>query len=69
MAGLHAEFPSYDFATHKGYVTKEHQRALAEHGPCPQHRQRFVNVRRAGSQRATPDGSRLDGWSPFDWEE
>lgn len=47
MADLHEDFPAYDFATHKGYVTREHQAALVEHGPCPQHRRRFVNVRRA----------------------
>jgi ribonuclease HII len=47
MARMHEEFPAYDFLTHKGYVTREHQAALAEHGPCPQHRRRFVNVRRA----------------------
>jgi ribonuclease HII len=46
MAGLHDEFPEYDFAVHKGYVTREHQEALMRHGPCPQHRRRFVNVRR-----------------------
>ena len=46
MCGMHEEYPEYDFATHKGYVTKEHQEALAAHGPCPQHRRRFVNVRR-----------------------
>jgi ribonuclease HII len=45
MADLHEEYPAYDFATHKGYVTREHQAALRAHGPCPQHRQRFVNVR------------------------
>lgn len=47
MMQLHEEWPHYDFATHKGYVTDEHNAALAEHGPCPQHRRRFVNVRRA----------------------
>ncbi|MGN6721911.1 MAG: ribonuclease HII [Marmoricola sp.] len=47
MMGLHEEFPVYDFATHKGYITAEHTAALEEHGPCPQHRLRFVNVRRA----------------------
>jgi ribonuclease HII len=47
MMGLHEEFPAYDFATHKGYITPEHTAALEEHGPCPQHRLRFVNVRRA----------------------
>ncbi len=47
MLQMHGDFPQYDFATHKGYVTREHQHALEEHGPCPQHRRRFVNVRRA----------------------
>ncbi|HWU33223.1 MAG TPA: ribonuclease HII [Marmoricola sp.] len=47
MMGLHEEWPVYDFATHKGYITAEHTAALVEHGPCPQHRLRFVNVRRA----------------------
>jgi ribonuclease HII len=47
MTGLHDVFPAYDFAVHKGYVTREHQQALEQHGPCPEHRRRFVNVRRA----------------------
>ncbi len=47
MTAMHDDFPHYDFATHKGYCTKEHQAALSAHGPCPQHRRRFVNVRRA----------------------
>jgi ribonuclease HII len=47
MTGLHEVYPEYDFATHKGYVTASHTAALAEHGPCPVHRRRFVNVRRA----------------------
>jgi ribonuclease HII len=47
MVELHDRFPDYDFATHKGYCTPEHQDALDEHGPCPEHRMRFVNVRRA----------------------
>ncbi len=46
MQDLHEVFPQYDFAVHKGYVTKEHQRALRAHGPCPEHRRRFINVRR-----------------------
>src|ERR1700712_4151361 len=45
MVGLHDEFPVYDFATHKGYITPTHQAALAEHGPCAEHRFSFVNVR------------------------
>jgi ribonuclease HII len=47
MVGLDAQWPSYDFKTHKGYITDTHEAALAEHGPCPIHRMRFVNVRRA----------------------
>ncbi|MBA3308782.1 MAG: ribonuclease HII [Nocardioidaceae bacterium] len=47
MTAMHADFPQYDFALHKGYCTKEHQDALRAHGPCPEHRRRFVNVRRA----------------------
>ncbi len=46
MTELHEVYPEYDFATHKGYITASHSAALAEHGPCPVHRRRFVNVRR-----------------------
>ncbi|HEX4976455.1 MAG TPA: ribonuclease HII [Nocardioides sp.] len=46
MADLHAAYPVYDFATHKGYITTAHTEALERHGPCPVHRRRFVNVRR-----------------------
>lgn len=47
MVAMHDEWPVYDFATHKGYVTPEHQAALRAHGPCPQHRFSYVNVRGA----------------------
>jgi ribonuclease HII len=47
MVALHDEWPDYDFATHKGYITPEHSEALERLGPCPEHRMRFVNVRRA----------------------
>jgi ribonuclease HII len=47
MTALHEVHPVYDFATHKGYITASHTAALREHGPCPAHRLRFVNVRRA----------------------
>jgi ribonuclease HII len=46
MAELHDDYPVYDFATHKGYITATHTAALEEHGPCAVHRRRFVNVRR-----------------------
>ncbi|PWN01758.1 ribonuclease HII [Nocardioides silvaticus] len=47
MDELDQEWPVYDFKTHKGYITPTHSAALTEHGPCPVHRRRFVNVRRA----------------------
>jgi ribonuclease HII len=44
MTGLAEEYPAYGFARHKGYSTRSHMRALAQHGPCPQHRASFANV-------------------------
>src|SRR3954453_24044381 len=44
---LHERFPEYDFSGHKGYITDVHSAALERHGPCPEHRMRFVNVRSA----------------------
>ena len=46
MRDLHERYPMYGFDRHKGYVTDEHVRALAEHGPSPVHRYSFVNVTR-----------------------
>jgi ribonuclease HII len=46
MVGLDAAWPGYDFATHKGYSTPEHQRALSCLGPCPEHRRSYANVSR-----------------------
>ena len=47
MCELHAQFPAYRFDLHKGYPTPAHLAALAEHGPCPQHRHSFAPVRAA----------------------
>jgi ribonuclease HII len=47
MVELHDRWPVYDFATHKGYCTEAHQVALDAHGPCPEHRYSYVNVRAA----------------------
>jgi ribonuclease HII len=44
MTGLAEEYPAYGFARHKGYSTRSHMRALARHGPCPEHRASFANV-------------------------
>jgi ribonuclease HII len=42
---LHQRWPQYGFATHKGYPTAVHLAALAEHGPCMEHRRSFAPVR------------------------
>ena len=36
--------PQYGLASHKGYATPVHRRALVEHGPCALHRRSFAPV-------------------------
>jgi ribonuclease HII len=52
MTELHDRWPEYDFAGHKGYITDVHSAALERHGPCPEHRMRFINVRSARDAHA-----------------
>lgn len=52
MVQLHNEFPAYDFATHKGYVTTVHEAAIRTHGPCAEHRHSYANVRAAQEARS-----------------
>jgi ribonuclease HII len=59
MADLDGRFPSYGFAVHKGYVVPEHRAALRRHGPCPEHRFSYVNVRGALRSEAL-SGSMVD---------
>lgn len=35
-------YPEYDFASNKGYGSKKHIEALKKYGPCPIHRQSFI---------------------------
>jgi ribonuclease HII len=49
MTDMHEQWPEYEFARHKGYITPVHTAALERHGPSPQHRRRYVNVRRVMS--------------------
>ena len=37
-------YPAYGFGSHRGYGTRQHLRALADHGPCPIHRRSFLPV-------------------------
>ncbi len=61
MTELDGTWPAYDFKTHKGYITSEHEAALAEHGPSPVHRMRFVNVRRAAGLEPLPESAEAAG--------
>ena len=45
MLAMHARYPVYGFARHKGYGTELHRARLREHGPCPEHRRSFSPVR------------------------
>ena len=42
MLQMAQEYPQYGFEIHKGYGTKAHYSALAEHGPCLIHRLSFL---------------------------
>ena len=42
MLQMAQEYPQYGFEIHKGYGTKAHYSALAEHGPCLIHRMTFL---------------------------
>jgi len=44
MIELDKKYPQYGFAGHKGYITAAHTAALAEHGPCAEHRKSFSNI-------------------------
>lgn len=46
MLVLHEQYPQYGFDKHKGYPTRAHFEALAEFGPCPEHRRSFGPVRK-----------------------
>ena len=47
MRDLDIVHPQYGLASHKGYATPEHRRALKLHGPCALHRRSFAPVRLA----------------------
>ena len=52
MVALHRRFPAYGFDANKGYGSAHHRAALAEHGPCPEHRLTFRSVLPAATDRA-----------------
>ena len=54
------KFPQYGFEKHKGYGTKVHNEALAEHGPCEIHRYSFAPVRLAAEKFNNKDNEESD---------
>lgn len=46
LVALHAEYPDYGFADHKGYPTAAHLAAIERHGITPHHRQSFGPVKK-----------------------
>ncbi len=45
MDEFHMIYPQYNFASHKGYGTKEHLKAIERYGVCELHRKTFRGVR------------------------
>ncbi len=45
MVELDREYPGYGFASHKGYGTPQHRRALRQLGPSPLHRRTWGPMR------------------------
>jgi ribonuclease HII len=58
MRELDKHYPEYGFCRHKGYVTGEHLRALAEHGPSSVHRRSFRCV---PGESSVSDGGSVSG--------
>jgi len=44
MRELDLTYPLYGFASHKGYITARHTKALQSYGPCIEHRNSFANI-------------------------
>jgi ribonuclease HII len=65
MSGLAPGHPEYGFDRHKGYGTKEHQAALALHGPCPLHRMSYAPVKAAHQSRPTGTAPPKPGGDPL----
>lgn len=47
MVELDKQYPQFGFAKHKGYPTKAHYEAIAEHGVIDQHRRSYGPVKKA----------------------
>ncbi len=55
MRSLDVLHPQYGLASHKGYATLKHRKALLEYGPTPLHRKSFAPVLAAACARTSAD--------------
>ena len=60
MRELDQLHPQYGLASHKGYATPEHRRALKLHGPCDLHRKSFAPVAAADPESLEENLSPLE---------
>jgi len=61
MYRYHEDYPLFGFDRHKGYPTRAHKAAIAEHGPCLIHRRTFRGVSEHIAENATPFGAAAHG--------
>lgn len=54
MVELTQQYPGYGFEQHVGYGTLQHQQALQQLGPCPEHRRSFRPIQRLLSASEAP---------------
>lgn len=54
MYELAEKYPAYGFEKHVGYGTAAHQKALKEHGICPEHRKSFRPIQKFVKQPSAP---------------
>jgi ribonuclease HII len=61
MHALHAQYPHYGFAAHKGYGTAQHADAIQKFGVCPAHRKSYkpvaLTISRQFDSRRSPEDS------------
>ena len=54
MHRFHHTYPAYNFASNKGYGTREHIETLVRIGPCPLHRRTFRKVKELCRETTPP---------------
>jgi ribonuclease HII len=69
MRELDTVHPGYGLASHKGYATPAHRRALAEIGPCALHRRSFAPCRGVDEELDEFSAELLFGESDLDEAE